>query len=345
MIMRSMGASVCGHPADSFDLALAWQPIENLKRRGFSQKGVSFPSWSWAGWVGRVRYPFMSGPKELEICPIIDWTFWAWMSTSKEPNGKHEMSCYLPGLRLDVESVGQFGEETRWIAASEEATPRGLYSWCGRELEWCPNLNAYWLHERSYWGSESGLLVFHTESVVCSVNESSAYSPADYRDLHFLSVLSNDTYIGELKVDSNTIQSLLKTEDEDGSNSSVELIQLFELDFATSSLKSLLFLNRMSRLGQFRKEFVDMIEGSDDKHVYVVMWIRWENGVAYIELPWDMSLLRDSKPQYQSHARLFLAECLEISIHLNTLLGPALMRTSPRSPRKATGISNDNLLD
>ena len=67
MLRSSMGDSVCGLPATCFEYALAWQSDGNLRRRGLSNVGLPFPSWSWAGWVGPIVYPFVSGPKEMEV--------------------------------------------------------------------------------------------------------------------------------------------------------------------------------------------------------------------------------------------------------------------------------------
>jgi len=39
-----------GLPVSAFDLALLWQPRVVLKRR------EGFPSWPWAGWIGKVHF-------------------------------------------------------------------------------------------------------------------------------------------------------------------------------------------------------------------------------------------------------------------------------------------------
>ncbi|KAK8036569.1 hypothetical protein PG991_001706 [Apiospora marii] len=53
-----------GLPESILDVALLWRPAEPLKRRFCTDKDgrpVHFPSWSWAGWEGAVRYdrPFV----------------------------------------------------------------------------------------------------------------------------------------------------------------------------------------------------------------------------------------------------------------------------------------------
>lgn len=44
---------VYGLPSGLLDIALIWRPLEPLRRRDSS---LGFPSWSWAGWKGKVAY-------------------------------------------------------------------------------------------------------------------------------------------------------------------------------------------------------------------------------------------------------------------------------------------------
>jgi hypothetical protein len=43
-----------GLPEILLDAAILWRPMEALERRSVSE--VDIPSWSWAGWKGKVRY-------------------------------------------------------------------------------------------------------------------------------------------------------------------------------------------------------------------------------------------------------------------------------------------------
>ena len=45
-----------GLPEVLFDIALLWRPTEQLMLRRDAGHGAAFPSWSWAGWKGRVAY-------------------------------------------------------------------------------------------------------------------------------------------------------------------------------------------------------------------------------------------------------------------------------------------------
>ncbi len=50
-----------GIPQTALDFLLLWQPDQYQQRRTLKVEGVSypiFPSWSWAGWIGKVAYTF-----------------------------------------------------------------------------------------------------------------------------------------------------------------------------------------------------------------------------------------------------------------------------------------------
>jgi hypothetical protein len=54
--MAFRGSFLVGLPDTELDQALLWYPNSNQHRRQSSQGDDLFPSWSWAGWVGGVRY-------------------------------------------------------------------------------------------------------------------------------------------------------------------------------------------------------------------------------------------------------------------------------------------------
>jgi len=71
-----------GLPIAHLDFATLWAPGEALKRREqsceFECSKFMFPSWSWAGWIGRVFYvalfPASNRPSEEErIRPLLHW--------------------------------------------------------------------------------------------------------------------------------------------------------------------------------------------------------------------------------------------------------------------------------
>jgi hypothetical protein len=54
---------VCGLPIASLNASLLWTGVSRLKRRRLSEHGFPLPSWSWAGWIGPVRYPKILRPR------------------------------------------------------------------------------------------------------------------------------------------------------------------------------------------------------------------------------------------------------------------------------------------
>lgn len=64
--------SLAGLPQAYFDQAMLWMPLQKQERReGTGEK--RFPSWSWAGWIGQVRYDDL-GPSSVEaVVPLVKW--------------------------------------------------------------------------------------------------------------------------------------------------------------------------------------------------------------------------------------------------------------------------------
>ncbi|KAF2111123.1 heterokaryon incompatibility protein-domain-containing protein [Lophiotrema nucula] len=58
-----------GIPIELFHLALLWTPVAAMQRR---ISDVAFPSWSWAGWVGRVRYNDLITPANISTQRLVD---------------------------------------------------------------------------------------------------------------------------------------------------------------------------------------------------------------------------------------------------------------------------------
>ncbi|GJD04056.1 heterokaryon incompatibility protein [Colletotrichum higginsianum] len=68
---RMRAPFVHGLPSSHFDLALLWEPIHSSKRRVLKETPENasipdFPSWSWTGWVGEVKY------KEDLVSGVLD---------------------------------------------------------------------------------------------------------------------------------------------------------------------------------------------------------------------------------------------------------------------------------
>lgn len=100
---------VCGLPASMLEWALLWQPNGPHERRTNTYDGFPFPSWSWIGWVGKIKYPEHPGPESLT--PIIDdWELLAPGAAKPQPGGDLDLTLdhfhsYLIPLPLDMSSV------------------------------------------------------------------------------------------------------------------------------------------------------------------------------------------------------------------------------------------------
>ncbi len=63
------GRFVSGLPSSFFDVALLWQPGGKIIRRVARDptKAHCLPSWSWAGWSGRVELPNRSAMDFIKL--------------------------------------------------------------------------------------------------------------------------------------------------------------------------------------------------------------------------------------------------------------------------------------
>ncbi|KAG0648525.1 hypothetical protein D0Z07_5267 [Hyphodiscus hymeniophilus] len=110
-----------GLPEILFDVALLWQPREKLAPRKSGAR-LKFPSWSWAGWKGRVKYeePFDVGinengslrrvpladsekRREERIRPLIRWHFRHKLSDEIRPLNKSGWGIPLFGKAIPAE--------------------------------------------------------------------------------------------------------------------------------------------------------------------------------------------------------------------------------------------------
>ena len=105
--------TLLGLPEGLLDVALLWKPTRQLQRR------IGFPSWSWAGWVGRVAYdePFtlthyMDGTfaaynnhayGEEGVRPVVRWHVWDAVSRSVIPLNYTGLGFPFEGATLPEE--------------------------------------------------------------------------------------------------------------------------------------------------------------------------------------------------------------------------------------------------
>ena len=105
--------TLLGLPESLLDIALLWKPTSQLRRRN------GFPSWSWAGWVGRVAYdvPFTLTRKidgtfvaynndaygQEGIRPLIRWHVWDAVSRRIIPLNYSGLGFPIEGVTLPEE--------------------------------------------------------------------------------------------------------------------------------------------------------------------------------------------------------------------------------------------------
>ena len=105
--------TLVGLPESLLDVALLWKPTRQLQRRS------GFPSWSWAGWVGRVAYdePFtltrnMDGTfvaydndayGQEGVRPLVRWHVWDALSRRVMPLNYSGLGFPFEGATLPEE--------------------------------------------------------------------------------------------------------------------------------------------------------------------------------------------------------------------------------------------------
>lgn len=68
------GDFLFGLPETALDAALLWQPYSPTRRRIDHKSGSPlFPSWSWAGWVGEIRYPWSK--HLIDDVSMVEWQY------------------------------------------------------------------------------------------------------------------------------------------------------------------------------------------------------------------------------------------------------------------------------
>ena len=128
-----------GLPEILFDVALLWQPAEKLVQRRAG--GSKFPSWSWAGWKGRVRYeePFHAAVddklstlrrvplteeeerREERIRPLIRWHIKHKLSDELRPLNKNGW-----GVPLFAKKVPEEWEKDPFASIPLDERPMSL---------------------------------------------------------------------------------------------------------------------------------------------------------------------------------------------------------------------------
>ncbi|KAF7954714.1 hypothetical protein EAE96_005833 [Botrytis aclada] len=292
LLLKGLGGSVCGILAICFEFALAWQPEGNLTRRGsqdLSSGNFQFPTWSWAGWKGQVEYPFLASPEKCGVKGEVRWAVYeAFKPSSTTTDGETTESPekrfkqVVPTIKVHTSPSQTHQSMSSWYTHSYPATPGSKSS----KSKFRALLNAEGDLDASSQKIMSSnfigpsILLFQTYSITCQIdmNEISRPPLARHKDLRFFTIssLAGDEMMGELKIDSASLSTFLGTQvssDSTNANIQVELISLFEIDFGSSSIRNLMWMNMHSSRGTFSKDFVDMVNEREDRRMKCVMWI------------------------------------------------------------------------
>ncbi|CZR66622.1 related to tol protein [Phialocephala subalpina] len=285
IILDELGLSVCGLPATCFEFALMWQPDGNLRRRRVCGDETPFPSWSWAGWAGAVDYPLLSGPGKFGVrCEIT----WAVLEVPESTNEDEE--CVLEQVfpTTIARAPNSMEGNTSWMDTASHAEITSRQRRYGtRKFKVSNPASENAKKDANTPSSFIGpsILTFKTTSITCSLIETVAPVLSALKNLKHFSIFTSSpfsptSHIGELKIDTATITTLSSSKDVD--LDSVELISLFSMNFSSQAMKDLLWMNSLSKIGIFSKEFVDMVESREDEDRWMkaVMWIVWEQGIA-----------------------------------------------------------------
>ncbi|TGO51974.1 hypothetical protein BCON_0150g00060 [Botryotinia convoluta] len=301
LLLKGLGGSVCGIPAICFEFALAWQPEGNLTRRGsqdLSSGNFQFPTWSWAGWKGQIEYPFLASPEKCGVKGEVRWAVYEAYEPSIPTTGgdatKLQEKRYkqvVPTIKVHTSPSQSHQSMSSWYTYSYSPTSgsrspkpkfRALLD-VERELD----ASTRKIMSSNFIGPS--ILLFQTYYITCQIdmNEISRPPLARHKDLRFFTIssLGKDEMIGELKIDSASLNNFLESHgssDPTSTTIKIELISLLEIDFGSSSIQNLMWMNVHSARGTFSKDFLDMVKKREDRRMKCVMWIVWdeEEGVA-----------------------------------------------------------------
>ncbi|CAD6445653.1 b40313cc-a92d-46a1-b393-c61df653b66d-CDS [Sclerotinia trifoliorum] len=296
LLLKGLGGSVCGLPGFCFEFALAWQADGNLSRRGKSSelKDFGFPSWSWAAWNGPIEYPFLCGPDKCAVISEVRWAVfeaykvvdYAVDDTCDDEEGlreyRYRFRQVVPTIKVHTLPEQSYQSMSSWLSHSYiPEKKQDLNSHIGSlvdlesERSMSMSMSTRKLISRNFIGPS--ILIFHTKSLICYLKEASKPSLAKHKDLRFLSIYSlssssssssssspSEKIIGELKIDITTLNTFLNNSQipitSDDIHIRAEIISLFEMDFATSSVRDLLWINRYSARNTFSEGFREVLE-------------------------------------------------------------------------------------
>ncbi|KAK3401445.1 heterokaryon incompatibility protein-domain-containing protein [Sordaria brevicollis] len=279
-MVDGLGMAVAGLPLYYLGAALMWQPNGLLSRR----RCEGIPSWSWASWTGPISYP-LGRLDGLDIQLTLDWFVDEFKGhRSTRPSYTVRTS---PGYIKYLQVTGAFPKAAQTTLRAPAKEPRPDYF--GENDP--PILRRRIVNPSDRWMMNLSL----AESTVLAFGGTTCDFHMRFREheqsvqtsshVHFCSIFSSqeaaesldsDGLIGEMRVDSGTLESFFPDEfsltaPNLGITTSVELLSFGHLDFSRENVQNVLYLNRYSRRGNFSPEFLAMVEANPD--MVLVMWL------------------------------------------------------------------------
>ena len=245
---------ICGLPASQLEWALFWQPDGTIFRRGNTYSGQRFPSWSWAGWTGAIKYPNTSNPDAF--APLIsDWQFLT-PSTSS--------SSFLPYHPNFVKPDGFFWEATTW-KSDIPSDPHGAEQYQQHQIavqEQEPLI-------------ETGILTFTADTAVLNIETSHVpyrYPGFSVNLWRIINPITNQ-WVGTMNLGHvNPASAGLNV----GNAVQAELVAIWKTQFPWDYLPGLPY-NAAFDVAAFRS--LD-INSPTEPLMVNVMWVRWYGNVA-----------------------------------------------------------------
>jgi hypothetical protein len=299
-ILRAMISSraekyICGIPSSMLEWGLLWQPQGPLIRRGTSSTGKLFPSWSWVGWIGPVKYVDYPGPEATKIL-IKDWLLLTYslqhqaQPKNRSLGGIFRNRCVKPQpppepdsaehrdlltYQPHVISTAPIWEQTIWASWKTDPT---LAMNIEVQQDRATYIERVCQHQLAMDEKgpliESGLLSFTASSAIFSVVAGPLKE--GYRDFpqsstgSFRIVDNSDTWVGSIHLELGFAATF-------GPHCEAEFIALSRTHVSYEATNSL-------NVGQNSFDTSVLRELDQPAHAPLllnVMWITWEGGVAF----------------------------------------------------------------
>lgn len=195
-----------GLPECLFDVALLWRPAGQLQRR-ISEDAQHFPSWSWAGWEGRIRYEqplvisrdddgvmfrFERGSRGEEgVRPLLRWNIWNPEKSEAEPLNHNGRGIPLVNARWPREwEDNEFGNESIHLSSA-------------------PGLDTGLLHPHHLIFLTSSVDSFQLGTVIREVGDESLQGNGEIEYCQLFCIVdANGVLVGSVTLDNNTPTAL-----------------------------------------------------------------------------------------------------------------------------------------